>query len=137
MLARPGSDRLPSLLGIGHHPASVVPDPSKVQYTTVVSDTDGTLYWKTDVRAITVYVDGVAKSITVGRGVKSTPWPIAVLDTWVPTIVATSALANGIYGAMGVLPAQDGNCKSFTVLLLTPRNLRSRQITSLAQHRLT
>ena len=68
-------------------------------------------------RAITVYVDGVAKSVALGRGVKGTLWPIAVLDTGVPTILTTSNLANGIYGAIGVEPGKDGNCESFSVFL--------------------
>ena len=123
VLARPGSDRLPSCLGIGRHPASVVPDPSQVEYTTVISDSGGALYWKTDVTAITVYVNGIAKSVGLGRGVKGTPSPIAVLDTGVPTILTTSYLANGIYGAIGIEPSEDGNCESFSVLLFTPGKL--------------
>jgi hypothetical protein len=58
VLARPGSDRLPSLLGIGHHPSNIVPDPSKIEYSPLVTDNSGILFWKTDVRAITVYVMG-------------------------------------------------------------------------------
>lgn len=53
-------------------PVYSVADPSKIQYTTVVSDSYGTLFslsWKTDVRL--VYVDGFAKGVTVGSRVQA------------------------------------------------------------------
>lgn len=80
VLSRPGSDRLPALLGIGHHPSKVVPDPSKIKYSMLVADGTGTLFWKTDIRAITVYIDGNSRPVNVGLGVKGTAYPIAVLD---------------------------------------------------------
>lgn len=70
VLARPGSDRLPSPLGIGHHPYETVPDLSKIKYSTVVSDNGGTKYWMSDIRAITVYVDGAQKNVALGRSVE-------------------------------------------------------------------
>ena len=36
-LERPGSDRVPSVLGIGKHPPDLVPDPSKIQYANVIA----------------------------------------------------------------------------------------------------
>jgi hypothetical protein len=76
----------------------------------VVSDDQGTLFWKTYVRAITVYVDSVAKPVAVPRGVEGTAYSIAVLDSGVPLIITTSTIANGIYGALGIGPASDGQC---------------------------
>ena len=101
VLERPGSDRLPSLLGVGRHPAGILPgdDPGKVEYSMVVSDEQGTLFWKTYVRAITVYVDSVAKPVAVPRGLQSTAYPIAVLDSGVPLIITASEIANEIYFA--------------------------------------
>src|SRR5882757_5406274 len=40
-LSRPGSDRIPSLLGIGRHPSSLVTNPSNIYYSTVVTDKSG------------------------------------------------------------------------------------------------
>lgn len=121
-LARPGSDRLPSLLGIGRHPANVVPDPSLIEYDLIISDNPGDLFWKADLTAITVYKDGVAKSVTMPRGVKGTPYPVAVLDSGVPYILTTSEIANGIYGALDIGPAADGHCElnsTCTIAFLT------------------
>ncbi|KAF8150900.1 hypothetical protein B0H34DRAFT_156009 [Crassisporium funariophilum] len=66
-LSRPGSDTVPSFLGIGRHPAALVPDPSKIEYDTLVSERSGTLFWKTSVRAISVWVGGEERQVRVGR----------------------------------------------------------------------
>ncbi|TFY81033.1 hypothetical protein EWM64_g2979, partial [Hericium alpestre] len=109
-LSRPDSDETPSMLGIGRHPSQIVPDPSKIRYSTVESqNSDGIFFWQSSVRAITVYVDGEAKPINVGRSHSGAVFPSAVLDSGVPYILATTAIANGIYGAMGIGPASDGN----------------------------
>ena len=55
-----------SVLGIGEHPTALVPDPSLIQYSTTVTDGSRALFWKASVRAITVYVDGVAKQVQLG-----------------------------------------------------------------------
>ncbi|PPQ85957.1 hypothetical protein CVT24_007934 [Panaeolus cyanescens] len=112
-LQRPGSDRIPSLLGIGRHPASLVPDPSLIKYTTLVSERIGTLFWKLSVRAITVYVDGVPREVDVGRSNTGGVFPSAVVDSGVPLWLTTSRIANAIYGALGVGPAQDGMCECY------------------------
>ena len=109
-LSRPGSDRIQSMLGIGRHPSSLVSDPSKVLYSTLVSDRNGALYWKTSVRAITVYVNGVARPIDIGHSNSGAVFPSAVLDSGIPLILTTSSIANGIYGALGIGPAADGYC---------------------------
>lgn len=130
VLARPGSDRLPSLFGIGRHPDIIMDtaggatlDPSKVQYGEVVSDVNGEYLWKSDVRAITVYVGGQAKPLTLPMGTKGTPFPIAVLDTGVPLILTTTAIANGIYGALGIGPGTDGQCVFLLILSILYRKL--------------
>lgn len=113
-LSRPGSNTVPALLGIGRHPAALVPDPSKIQYAGLVSDRNGVLFWKASVRAITVYVNGVPKPVSLGPSVSGGAFPSAVLDSGVPLILTTSPVANAIYGAIGVTPSSDGNCAFFS-----------------------
>lgn len=36
--------------------------------------------------------------------------PTAVVDSGMPIILASTSIANGIYGALGVGPSSDGNC---------------------------
>ncbi|KAF8805892.1 acid protease [Phlegmacium glaucopus] len=119
-LSRPGSDRIPAVFGIGRHPSTLVPDPSLVQYSTVVSDKPGTLFWKVNVKAITVYVNGTARRVELERSNTGAPTPIAVLDSGVSLILTTSNIANGIYGAIGVSPASDG---MYYVPCTTPLNM--------------
>ena len=110
-LERPGSDRVPSVLGIGRHPSQLVPDPSKIQYASVVASSIGALFWQAQVTAITVYFDG--KPLPISLPVSVVPGasvPSAILDSGVPLIVTTAQIANAIYGALGVGPANDGNC---------------------------
>jgi hypothetical protein len=109
-LERPGSDRVPSLLGIGRHPSSLVSDPSSINYFPLVSDRAGIIYWKVTVRAITVYADGQRKPIDIAVSAEGGEYPTAVLDSGVPVILTTPNIANGIYGALGIGPAADGNC---------------------------
>jgi hypothetical protein len=111
LLERPGSTKIPSLLGIGRHPADHVPDPSKVHYSNIVSEGSGAMFWKVSVTAITVYADGVRKEVNTGPSSSGSTFPTAVLDTGVPVILTTSAIANGIYGALDIHPAQDTNCE--------------------------
>jgi hypothetical protein len=108
-LARPGSDRIKSQLGIGRHPSDLVPSPSAVTYTPVTEGT-GAVFWKTTIEEITVWVDGQPKPVTLGMGVGGGFLPESVLDSGVPLILATSSIANGIYGALGIGPANDGRC---------------------------
>lgn len=62
-------------------------------------------------RGVTVYVDGEAKGIDLGKGKNGGVFPTAVLDSGVPVILTTTSIANGIYGALGIGPANDGNCE--------------------------
>lgn len=116
-LSRPGSSTIPSLFGIGKHPSqSQVPqigDGGNVQYSTVLdsltSDGVASLFWKSNIENITVWVDGQAKPIALQNS--SSSYPSAILDTGVPVILATKVIADAIYGAIGVTPASDGNCE--------------------------
>ncbi|KAG6871558.1 hypothetical protein C0995_003074 [Termitomyces sp. Mi166 len=119
LLSRPGSDAVPAQLGIGRHP-SFVTDPSKVQYAALQSESEGTLFWKVSVRAITVWVGGEQRPVQIGRSINGAPFPSAVLDTGVPLILTTSAVANAIYGAIGIGPGSDGQ---YYVPCTTPLNL--------------
>ncbi|KAJ7822782.1 hypothetical protein B0H14DRAFT_3731045 [Mycena olivaceomarginata] len=88
--ARPGSDAVPSVLGIGPHPATLVPDPSKIAYDALYAPSPlGPLFWKTAVHGITRLHEYLA----------------AVLDIGVHVILTTTDVVNAIYGAIGVQPA--------------------------------
>ena len=99
------------------HPADQVPDPSKVHYSNLISEGNSALFWGMSVTAITVYVDGARKEVNIGPSASSSAFPIAVLDTGVPVILATSTIANGIYGALDIHPALDKNCESICLHL--------------------
>ncbi|KAJ7032026.1 aspartic peptidase domain-containing protein [Mycena alexandri] len=106
-LERPGSPTVPSILGIGRHPAALVPDPSKVEYDILYApSSDGPRFWKAAVRGITVYTNDTRMPIKLGPGVSGV-FPSAVLDTGVPLILTTKAVADAIYGAIGISPAAD------------------------------
>ncbi|OBZ71712.1 Chymosin [Grifola frondosa] len=119
-LARPGSDRVPSLLGIGRHPEQLVPDPSKIQYSALVTENVGALWWQASVRAITVYVDSQPNVVQLPQSNSGSVYPSAVLDSGMPVILATQAIANGIYGALGISPSSTGQ---YFVPCTTPLNM--------------
>ena len=120
-LGRPESDRIPSLLGIGKHPpTTVIPDPSKIEYDTLVVDSSGLgpYFWEAELKEIAVWVDGVRKIIDFGPNTANPgASPTAVVDSGMPVILASQNIANGIYGALGIGPASDGNCKSLCISL--------------------
>ncbi|KAF9778571.1 acid protease [Thelephora terrestris] len=120
LLERPGSPTIPSLLGIGRHPSDYVPDPSKVHYSTIVSGSNGATFWEISVTAVTVYVDGEPRVVNIGSSSSGSGFPTAVLDTGVPVILMRSTIANGIYGALDIHPAQDQN---YYVPCKTPLNM--------------
>lgn len=119
-LSRPGSDRIPALFGIGKHPPELVPDPSQIHYASTVSESIGSLFWKTSVRDITVWVGGQERRVDIGRSRTGAVFPSAVIDSGVPFIFTTSKVANAIYGAIDVHPAQDGK---YYVPCRTPLNM--------------
>lgn len=116
LLERPGSGRVPSVMGIGRHPSADILkeglniDPADVMYGSVLPENNGVHFWKVELRAISVYVDGVKKDVSIGRSVTGSVFPEAILDSGVPYIIATPAIANGVWGALGIGPAGDGNC---------------------------
>ncbi|KAH9890389.1 aspartic peptidase domain-containing protein [Cubamyces lactineus] len=109
-LERPGSDKVASTLGIGRHPSDLVPDPSKIQYSSIIQESIGPLFWQASVRAITVYANGQPKHVNLPlSSTGSNGQPSAILDTGVPLIIASQQITYGIYGALGYGPASDGN----------------------------
>ncbi|KAI6017208.1 aspartic peptidase domain-containing protein [Pisolithus microcarpus] len=118
-LARPGSNQIPSLLGIGLHPSQIISDPAQIRYSQLVSQSMGELYWKTNIMAITVYVNGQALPVTL-QSLSGAVQPTAVLDSGMPVILTTSTIANGIYGALGISPGSDGQ---YYVPCTTPLNM--------------
>jgi hypothetical protein len=50
--------------------------------------------------------------------ISANPYPNAILDTGVPVILTSSEIANGIYGAVGISPAGDGQCKHLFFVLV-------------------
>ncbi|EKM50305.1 uncharacterized protein PHACADRAFT_264924 [Phanerochaete carnosa HHB-10118-sp] len=120
-LARPdgGNSSVPSLLGLGRHPSQdVVPDPSKVQYSTLAVPSGSTgsapRFWQTTLNGINVYVDGVQNPVNVGSTAT------AIVDSGMPVILASQDIANGIYGALGIGPGSDGQ---YYVPCTTPLNI--------------
>lgn len=136
-LSRPGSTAVPSLLGIGRHPAELVPDPSRVIYSTVVPQKMGILFWEVEVDAITLYVDGSPMVVQIDHPRSGNAYPTAVLDTGVPFILTSTNVANGIYGALGIGPAADGQCKNIHRQSWSHQFLTRRQITFPARRRST
>lgn len=73
----------------------------------------GVLFWKVAVRAITVYVNGVANHVQLGTSNTGAAFPNAILDSGTALIFTTTTIANAIYGSIGIQPANDGMCKEF------------------------
>ncbi|THH27222.1 hypothetical protein EUX98_g6958 [Antrodiella citrinella] len=105
-LERPESNEIPSQLCIGKHP-TLVTDPSTVQYDDIVSESSGAYYWKAELKGITVYQNNTVKPIALSAGTGAAT-PTAILDSGMPIILASLSIANGIYGALGIGPASDG-----------------------------
>ncbi|KAF9073316.1 aspartic peptidase domain-containing protein [Rhodocollybia butyracea] len=126
-LERPGSSTIPSLFGIGSHPSqsqvAQIGNGENVQYSTplasLASASVSNLYWKASIEDITVWVDAQPKTISLQKSSFENN-PSAVLDTGAPIILSTKAIADAIYGAIGVSPASDGN---YYVDCKTPLNL--------------
>ncbi|KAF8548531.1 acid protease [Imleria badia] len=116
-LAYPRSTQMPSILGIGCHPPATVPNPSQIRYSSLVTESIGTLLWKTTVRATTVYANGQAHPIAL-QSLSGATEPTALLDSGLPLIATAPVLANGIYGALGINPASDGNYYAACATLL-------------------
>ncbi|KAL0576262.1 hypothetical protein V5O48_005706 [Marasmius crinis-equi] len=137
--SRPGSKAIPSLMGIGKHPSnSQIPsitNGTQVKYSTPLASTNaqglsvGNIFWKTSVRDITVWVDSQPRVVQLSRsGIGGSggggAFPTAVLDTGIPLIFSTRAIADAIYGAVGISRASDGFCECAFIVplrsILTP-----------------
>ncbi|KAF8518718.1 aspartic peptidase domain-containing protein [Gautieria morchelliformis] len=123
-LERPGSSRIPSLLGIGRHPSSLVPgfDPSTATFMDLVASRAGDTFWRVSVDSITAWVDGAPKPVTLSRSsvLGTIDFPVAIVDTGGSVIITTRDIANGIYGAWQIGPGSDGN---YYVPCTTPMNI--------------
>ncbi|KAJ7583520.1 aspartic peptidase domain-containing protein [Mycena floridula] len=138
-LSRPGSSKIPSLLGIGRHPSGhlTLPDSLGGSSATIggaavnyhrplESLNEQELFWKVAVTSVSVWVNSVEMPVAltqtsgVAGGVAGGPGLTAVLDTGLPVIIMSSAMTNGIYGALGIGPASDGN---YYIPCSTPLNL--------------
>ncbi|KAN0123682.1 Aspartic peptidase domain containing protein [Lactarius tabidus] len=97
-LSRPRPNAVPSLLGIGRHPSGLVPDPSKIRYSTLVSDHDGILFWEVEVGAINVYANGTVLPVELGCSSSGNVLPVAVLESGVPFILTSPEIANEYMG---------------------------------------
>lgn len=109
---------------------------SDIKYANVLIDPTGAYFWKVGVRAITVYVNGQPRPVvlpatdssggggtgTGGGGQGGFP-ATAVVDSGMPIILASVGIVNGIYGALGIGPASDGQCTPH-LSSLTSRRLR-------------
>jgi len=63
-------------------------------------------------------VDGQPRPVDIGRSKTGAIFPSAVIDSGVPYILTTTQVANAIYGAIDVHPAQDGKCESSIAQIL-------------------
>ncbi|KAF8588674.1 acid protease [Ramaria rubella] len=123
-LERPGSSRIASLLSIGRHPSDLVSgfDPSDVAFIDLIASNVGDTYWRVPITSITAWVNSEARPITLGnsKAISSLNTPVAIVDTGGSVILTTRDIANGIYGAWGIGPGQDGN---YYVPCTTPLNM--------------
>ncbi|KAI0689929.1 aspartic peptidase domain-containing protein [Cytidiella melzeri] len=123
-LARPESNGggIASQLGLGKHPPEIVKDPSQVQYDTLTTPSGtGSYFWQAQLSAINVWVDGVQKPVDIGTNANYPGIaPTAVIDSGMPIILTSRAIANAIYGAIGIGPGSDGQ---YYMSCTTPVNM--------------
>ncbi|KAL1746864.1 aspartic peptidase domain-containing protein, partial [Schizophyllum fasciatum] len=127
VLERPGSDRYPSIMGIGAHPSAkrlrLDKDPvDALSYLNLVSSLSSPLLFNvllTDIIAHPSTIAGHANELTADQSLLATPLR-AALDSGVPLILVRPDVANALYGAVGVHPGADG---VFYVPCATPLNL--------------
>ncbi|KAK0205145.1 acid protease [Desarmillaria ectypa] len=117
------------LLGIAKHPeTSDFPEwlggsLDNIKYTRPVTSTSnlgvnmGTTLWKVTVQGVSVWVDHQERVVTLPSTARGTT---AVLDSGVPIILTTKAIADGIYGAVGIGPGADGQ---YYIPCKTPLNM--------------
>jgi hypothetical protein len=71
---------------------------------TLVNDQGGKVFWKTDIRTITVCLNNVPRPISLPIDINSTVYLVAVLGSGVPPTIMTPEIANGIYSILGIRP---------------------------------
>ncbi|TRM62000.1 aspartic peptidase domain-containing protein [Schizophyllum amplum] len=118
LMERPGSDRYPSLMGLGMHPSAdqlrlsgggAVED--AVTYLGLSADEAGELLFKVQLAGIEAHPSTLdtASENTLDKDVSLLGAPLrAVFDSGVPLILTTSTIANAVYGSIGVGPGSDG-----------------------------
>jgi len=121
LLERPGMSRVPSVLGIGRHPSEILPNitaygsawESALQFNRVIMYEAGTLFWAAPLTGITAYVNGTAVNIPVGASAinPDSVYPVAVFDTGTPYIFGPVDIINALYGAYGIGPGTNGQCR--------------------------
>ncbi|KAL1704692.1 aspartic peptidase domain-containing protein [Schizophyllum commune] len=134
LLERPGSDRYPSLLGLGTHPSPEqlrLPDgkdvESSLSYLGLSADESGELLFKVQLAGIDAHPSTIQtpkastnqNNLTSDTALLGAPLR-AVFDSGVPLILTTSTIANAVYGAVGVGPGSDG---VYYLPCATPLNL--------------
>ena len=134
LLERPGSDRFPSLLGLGTHPSPEqlrLPDgkdvESSLSYLGLSADESGELLFKVQLAGIDAHPSTIQtpdagtnqNNLTSDTALLGAPLR-AVFDSGVPLILTTSTIANAVYGAVGVGPGSDG---VYYLPCATPLNL--------------
>lgn len=111
-LERPGSTTVPSRLGIGLHPAELVPDPARIKYVALSGSVASPTHWRVSIDAVTAYLDSGPQTITLGRSVvPGNTLPVGIFDSGGPNMLASTAICNAFYGAWGAGPAADGMCQ--------------------------
>lgn len=132
LLERPGILRIPSLLGVGRHPAKILPSiastppgsswRTSLTFNKVVEYEAGALFWSTSVTGLTAYVNGSAVPIDVGTSDAdpNAVHPVGVLDTGIPFIFASAGIVNAFYGAYGIGPGSDGSCECSLGAICSP-----------------
>jgi hypothetical protein len=113
--------RVPSVLGIGCHPSKILPSltaygsawESALQYNKVSMYQTGTLFWAAPLTGLTAYINGTALNIPTGQCMvdPDNVDPIAVFDTGIPYIFGRVDVINKFYGAYGIGPSADGQCR--------------------------
>lgn len=102
-----------SQLGIGKHPPELVSDPSQVEYDNLSNPANTVPYfWQAQLSSISVWVDGAEKVVDIGKSAKNVQsLPTAIIDSGMPVILTSRTVANALYGALGIGPGSDGQCK--------------------------
>ncbi|EJU02993.1 acid protease [Dacryopinax primogenitus] len=113
MLERPEDPDTVSVFGMGAHPLRNTPGsftPLALQWSPVVTSTEGALYWRIPVQGMTLQIGGNSTSLIVGKSnvIPNSANSVAVLDSGTPYVLLPPTLADAFWGAVGVNPSADG-----------------------------